>query len=326
VDFELDAEQQELRDGFRRLLSERCNHTTLRAAISLPGAIDRVLWAQLAETGVFSLRLPHEAGGLGAGMAEAVVVAEEVGRAAVPGPVIASSLLAPYVDGAAGGTVVVTAAYPSERDQLVEHLDGVDFVAFVSPLAIRLARPSELDATAERASLDPLTPVHVVRAAMSEGTSLVAPYEAARLWLDGTLLSAATQVGLAAAALDLATSYAKQRKQFGRPIGSFQAVKHLLANALAATEVARAGVQAAAVRSDEQAPDPEVGRVVGAARVLASRAARRSTRAAIQVHGGMGYTWEIDAQLFLKRAMVLDTHFDSPARARDRLLAALSDA
>ena len=87
MDFELSAEQQDLRDGFRRFLAAHCDHTTLRAAMSLPGAVDRTLWAQLAETGVFSLRLPPDAGGLGAGMAEAVVVAEELGRAAVPGPV-----------------------------------------------------------------------------------------------------------------------------------------------------------------------------------------------------------------------------------------------
>jgi len=326
VDFELNVEQQDLRDGFRRLLSDRCDHTTLRAAMSLPGAVDRALWAQLAETGVFSLRLPHDAGGLGAGMAEMVVVAEELGRAVVPGPVVASSLLAPYVEGVADGTVVVTATYPGAGDQLVEHLDGVDLVAFVSPGAIRVVPPSELVAKAASAPLDPLTPVHLVQTAIDDGASLVPPEEAARLWLEGTLLSAATQIGLAAAALDLATGYAKQRTQFGRPIGSFQAVKHLLANALAATEVARAGVHAAAVRSDENAPDPELGRAVGAARILASRAARRSTRACIQVHGGMGYTWEIDAHLLLKRAMVLDTHFDSPAGARDRLLASLSDA
>ena len=136
-------------------------------------------------------------------------------------------------------------------------------------------------------------------------------------------MTAATHVGLGAAAVDTGTRYATERTQFGRAIGSFQAVKHLLADAFAEVELARAAVHSAAVMFDETAGPAVVTRAVVGARVLASRAAQRATRACIQVHGGMGYTWDIDAHLYLKRALVLDTHFGSLDEARDRLVSAL---
>ena len=108
------------------------------------------------------------------------------------------------------------------------------------------------------------------------------------------------------AVTDLAVAYAKERQQFDRPIGSFQAVKHLCADMLVRTEVARAAVYAAGVTLD----DPEVGdpeRAVHAAKITAGEAAVRNAKAAIQVHGGMGFTWEVDAHLYLKRAWWLDT-------------------
>jgi alkylation response protein AidB-like acyl-CoA dehydrogenase len=112
------------------------------------------------------------------------------------------------------------------------------------------------------------------------------------------------QVGLGLAAVELGTGYAVQRRQFGRAIGSFQAVKHLLADAAVGIEVARAAVDAAAVTVDERADAAD--RAVAAARVVASGGAAAAARACIQVHGGMGYTWELDAHLLLKRVLVLD--------------------
>ena len=120
------------------------------------------------------------------------------------------------------------------------------------------------------------------------------------------MLSSALQVGLAAAAVDMAVDYAKQRHQFGKAIGSFQAIKHLLADAHTAVELARVAVQAAAVRIDEGASDEEVARSVASARLVASKAGHVATTTSIQVHGGIGYTWELDAHLLLKRVLVLD--------------------
>jgi alkylation response protein AidB-like acyl-CoA dehydrogenase len=121
---------------------------------------------------------------------------------------------------------------------------------------------------------------------------------------DASVLGGALLVGLAAATVDLAVAYAKERQQFGKPIGSFQAVKHLCADMLVRSEVARAAVHAAAVTIDQ----PDVGdaeRAAAGAGLLAVEAAIANGKTCIQVHGGMGFTWEVPAHLYLMRARVL---------------------
>ena len=138
---------------------------------------------------------------------------------------------------------------------------------------------------------------------------------------DGAVLTAALQVGAAAWVTDLAVGYAKQRRQFGRPIGSFQAVKHLCADMAVRAEVARCAVHAAAVTVDE--PDVGDGMVAAAgAKLLADEAAIANGRSCIQVHGGMGFTWEVPAHLAYKRARVLATQFGTD----DQLSEALADS
>ncbi|MHB8669639.1 MAG: acyl-CoA dehydrogenase family protein, partial [Acidimicrobiales bacterium] len=129
---------------------------------------------------------------------------------------------------------------------------------------------------------------------------------AARWQREGALLTAAFQVGIAASCTERAVSYAKEREQFGRPIGSFQALKHLLADMAVHAEVARASVHAAAVALDRPGV-AEAGRAVSGAKVLAGEAAVQNAKSSIQVHGGIGFTWEVDAHLYLKRALLLDT-------------------
>ena len=125
------------------------------------------------------------------------------------------------------------------------------------------------------------------------------------------MLTAALQVGAAAWTTELAVEYAKQRRQFGRPIGGFQAVKHLCADMAVRAEVARCAVQAAAVTVDQ--PDVGDGDVAAAgAKLLADEAAITNGRSCIQVHGGMGFTWEVPVHLAYKRARVLATQFGTP--------------
>jgi alkylation response protein AidB-like acyl-CoA dehydrogenase len=134
----------------------------------------------------------------------------------------------------------------------------------------------------------------------------------------GAVLTSAVQLGLAEGALELATAYAKERQQFGKVIGSFQAIKHLCADMVARVEVCRAAVYMAGVCLD----DPEVGdpaRAASVARVLANAASSDNGRDCVQVHGGMGYTWEVDAHLFVKRAWVLATAYGSSDEHADRL-------
>jgi alkylation response protein AidB-like acyl-CoA dehydrogenase len=138
---------------------------------------------------------------------------------------------------------------------------------------------------------------------------------------DGAVLTAALQVGMAQWACDLAVGYAKERVQFGRPIGGFQAVKHLCADMAVRAEVARCAVQAAAVTVD-QADVGDADVAAAGAKLLADGAAVTNGRSCIQVHGGMGFTWEVPAHLAYKRARVLATQFGG----EDALAEALADA
>jgi alkylation response protein AidB-like acyl-CoA dehydrogenase len=151
--------------------------------------------------------------------------------------------------------------------------------------------------------------------AVGEGTD-VAP--ASDWQRRGAVLVAAQLAGMAGATGDMAVAYAMERQQFDKPIGAFQAVKHICADMKVRAEVARAVVDAAAVTYD----DPGVGdvdRAVAAAKLVAGEAAIANAKACIQVHGGMGFTWEVDAHLYLKRAWVLDRLFGSAEGHAERL-------
>ncbi len=169
--------------------------------------------------------------------------------------------------------------------------------------------------------MDPLTPVWSVRA-LPAGEPVAGDDVTAWWRRDGAVLTAALQVGAAAWTTELAVAYAKQRHQFGRPIGGFQAVKHLCADMAVRTELARCAVHAAAVTADQ----PDVGDPVDAAagaKLLADEAAVANGRSCIQVHGGMGFTWEIPAHLAYKRARVLATQFGTAEAMAERLARSL---
>ena len=141
---------------------------------------------------------------------------------------------------------------------------------------------------------------------------------ARQIQLEGAALVAAQMLGIAESTLELATEYAKRREQFGRPIGSFQAIKHMLADMFVRQEAARAAVYAAGATLD----DPVVGdvaRAVASAKIVAGEAAMKNARACIQVHGGMGYTWEIPAHYYLKRAWVGENAFGDADEHADRV-------
>jgi alkylation response protein AidB-like acyl-CoA dehydrogenase len=315
VDFELTEFQTELAEGVRRLCQGQFPLERVRAVESADKVVDRNGWAQLGQAGVFNLCLAEEAGGVGLGLAEAALVFEELGRALVPGPLVASHLAAGLVDGADDGSTVVglverprlvagaTAAVPA----VVEWLDDLDVLLVVSDDGVASVDPRSLDATRLRRPMDPLTPVWTLPR-LPAGTPVAGPEVAAWWRRDGAVLTAALQVGAATWVTELAVDYAKQRRQFGRPIGGFQAVKHLCADMAVRAELARCAVHAAAVTVDQ--PDVGDASVAAAgAKLLADEAAITNGRSCIQVHGGMGFTWEVPAHLAYKRARVLATQF-----------------
>lgn len=309
MDFTLDETEEALRDGVRALCQGRFDRDTVRAMEHLPGAVDRDRWRELAETGVFSLRRAEQGGGLDLSMAHADVVFQELGKALVPGPLVGTHLAAEMWgdvgEGAAHGQLVVGLIEREARPALVEHYEALDLVLVLDDEGVFRLDPPRLTATPVERPLDPLTPLHEL-VQLPKGEQVGGPEVAARWRTEGAILTAALLVGNALASTELAVAYAKEREQFGKPIGAFQAVKHLCADMVTRAEVARAAVDAAAVTFD----DPEVGdvaRAVASAKVVAGEAALANAKSCIQVHGGMGFTWEVDAQLYFKRATVLDT-------------------
>jgi len=310
VDFERSDDQVALVDAVAGLLAGRFEIATVRG-LEASGGVARARWRELADLGVFGV------GPDGLGWADAMLVFEQLGRALVPGPLVATALAADVIDGAVSGERVVGLV---ERDAswpaLVEYFDVLDDLLVLDGDGLWHVDPRGVVA-APMSPLDPLVPVSRVDA-LPTGTWL-ADAEVSRAWRTrGAALTSALQLGVAAGACDLATAYAKERRQFDRPIGQFQAVKHLCADMVSRVEVCRAIVYYAGVCLD----DPEVGdvdRAVAAARVLAITASGDNGRDCVQVHGGMGYTWEVDAHLFAKRAYVLATAFGAAEEHEEAL-------
>ncbi|MEU0356533.1 acyl-CoA dehydrogenase family protein [Streptomyces cyaneofuscatus] len=324
MDFQLSDDQRALRSGMRDLLGAVFDRDRMRAAVERGGGVDRDrgvdrgLWRELGAAGFFALRLPEKAGGVGLGLPEAVLLFEEAGRALLPGPLVATQLAAGLVKGAAEGEAVVTAAEGGGRP--VADLGGADAVlvggggGVVAGEGLEVLTGEKLEAFVAGAvpvrSMDPLTPLH---RAMGLAGDLEAYPGALRR--EGALLSAAEQLGSAARTTEMAVQHARSREQFGSLIGSFQAVKHLCADMLARAEPARSAVYAAAVTGDPVE--------IAAAKLLADEAAVRNARDCLQIHGGMGFTWEADVHLHLKRAWLRAARWLTAAEAEEVLAADL---
>jgi alkylation response protein AidB-like acyl-CoA dehydrogenase len=294
VNFDLGPDEIALRDGIRELCTRVFPMEVIREGFNRPR------WRKLGEAGVFSLRLPEDQGGVGLGMTEAVIVFEELGRALVPGPLVATHLAADLVKGAATGERIIT--FREDLDDLVEY-------ASISDAAILMGQNGEtlIEAPLGGEPVEPLDPFTPVSRITSGRADVVVNIDADHFRRQGAALTAALSSGIASRTVELAVDYAKEREQFGQPIGAFQAVKHMCADMFVRAEVARAAVDAAGVLLD--AGDPGAARAVASAKLLASEAAVANAKTCIQVHGGMGFTWEVDAHLYLKRAAVLATQF-----------------
>ncbi|UYQ62780.1 acyl-CoA dehydrogenase family protein [Streptomyces peucetius] len=307
MDFRLTDDQRALRSGARELLDGRFAREALRAAVDRDGRVDRKLWRELGGAGFFALRLPESEGGAGLGLPEAVLLFEEAGRALLPGPLVATHLAAGTVPGAADGTAVVTCA--NQLAHLVQHFDDADAVVALGAGALEAV---ELREAAAVRSLDPLTPLH--RLPHPPPPAAPGPLPAAAV-----LLTAAEQLGSAARSTEEAVRHAKHRVQFGQSVGGFQAVKHLCAEMLVRTEVARAAVYAAA------AVGPDLTEAAGA-KLAADEAAVRNAGDCLQVLGGMGFTWEADVHLHLKRALLRARMWVTTSQAEEMHAEALAAA
>jgi alkylation response protein AidB-like acyl-CoA dehydrogenase len=300
MSFDLTDDQLALRDGIRSLVGGRFPISRVR------DGFDRATYDELADAGVFSLRAD------GFGWTDAVVVYEELGRGVIPGPLVATF-----------GREVITTAYDVtlRGAPLVEHAGSATEVLRLGDGDAALLAVADLDADApEDWPLDPLTPVWRVDAVDTATGRPDRPADELRR--EGALLTAAYCVGMADRLTELAVDYAQERRQFDRPIGSFQALKHILADMAVRTELARVSVHSAACVMDD--PDTgELDRAVSGAKLLAGEAAVLNGRSATQAYGGMGFTWEVDVHLYLKRAWVLETHFGGGDHHADHVAASM---
>lgn len=308
MEFSLDEGQVELQQTVARFCADRF---PLDAVLAREGApTDRALWAAMADLGLFGLLLREDAGGSGLGPVEGALVFEQLGSHLAPGPVLWTVLAAPLVPGAADGEVLVggvAAADVADGTALVEHAADLDVLLVVHDDRVVAHRTADLPAPVALDPLDPLTLVGRV-AGLAGGAEVGGAAVAAELTLLGTVLTASLLAGVASRALEVARAYALERHQFGAPIGSFQAVKHLLADMYVRSSLAQSATYAAAAVVQEPGDD-DPARATAGAKLLAAEAAIANAGTAVQVLGGMGFTWDMLPNHLLKRAWVLEQSF-----------------
>lgn len=332
-------EHYELADSVRSLVARVAPSEVLHAALESPVESPPPYWQAAAEQGLQGVHLAESVGGQGFGILELAVVLAEFGYGAVPGPFVPSAIasaliaahdpqakvLAELATGAAIAAYALDSGLTATRhgDVLVirGEVRAVPAAAQASVLVLPVAiesrdewvvlRNDQLEIEAVK-SLDPLRPIAHVRANavdVSDDALLSNLTMTTAHALMSTLLSAEA-VGVARWATDTASAYAKIREQFGRPIGQFQAIKHKCAEMIADTERATAAVWDAARALDdagESSSDVEFAAAVAA--TLAPATAQRCTQDCIQVHGGIGFTWEHDTNVYYRRALMLAACF-----------------
>ena len=325
MDFRVDEDQAALQQGIRSFCEGRVGLDQLR---ELEGqGFDSELWGELAEMGVFGLRLPEADGGVGLGTADAVLVFEELGKALVPGPLVWTHLAAGLVDGAADGGKVVGGLDLTDghgAPYIIEHLDHLDVLLLLYADRIERIDPQLLDAKAVGTPLDPLTPISEV-SEIPKGEVIGGADDAQRMRLEGAALVSGQLLGITESTLALTLEYTKGREQFNRPIGGFQALKHIMADCFVRQEATRAVVYAAGATIDDPMAG-DVKRSVSSAKLMAGESAWKNSRAAVQLHGGMGFTWEVPVHYYLKRARVLENVFGTAEEHADALAEGLDAA
>lgn len=319
--FDLDQEQRDFAASIDAALG----------AADVPGAVrawsqgnpepGRQVWNQLTELGVTALAVPEEFDGIGAHPVDLVLAIEALGRWCVPGPVVESIAVAPILlAGApdagsqlaalAAGELIATVALPPHNPRALD-AQAADLVLLADN-----GQAGTAQAGTRHASVDPSRAIFDVTATGSTWDA-----DTARAYEMGALATAAQLIGAGQAMLNTAVDYAKQRTQFGRVIGGYQAIKHKLADVHIALELARPLVYGAALSFADNSAD--TARDVSAAKVAASDAALLAAHSALQTHGAIGFTSECDLSLWLLRVQALRPAWGDPTAHRRRVLEAI---
>lgn len=316
--FALDEQQWDFAASIDAALSAADVPGAVRAWAQGDTAAGRKIWATLADLGVTALAVPEKFDGIEASPVDLVVALERLGRWCVPGPVTESIAVAPVLladdqrsAALAAGELIATVALPPA----VPRAADADVAGLV--LLATDGQVSDATAGASHESVDQARKLFDVSATGDGRTA-----DVARAFEFGALATAAQLVGAGQAMLDMSVEYAKQRSQFGRIIGSYQAIKHKLADVHIALELARPLVYGAALSLAEDSPDAV--RDVSAAKAAASDAALLAARSSLQTHGAIGFTSEHDLSLWLLRTQALHSAWGDPTTHRRRVLEALA--
>jgi alkylation response protein AidB-like acyl-CoA dehydrogenase len=322
--FAFTEEQLLFQGAVRDLLAKEFPAEELRAVWS-GGPRSSGPWAHLAEMGVPGLVVPSDQGGLGLDEVDLVLLLEETGRVALAEPVVETAAVAARIlpDVAAGETMVAVGLDPAGPcGPYVAFADIADVLVLQAGDELHAVPLGDVALVAQPC-VDGARRIFSVSWTPSALTQLEVPPGAAAAAFDrGAWGTAAQLLGVADRMIEMTADYAREREQFGKPIGSFQAVKHLLADALLKLEFARPVVYRAAWSVARGGEVGDVGlraRDVSMAKAYASEAAVRAARVALQVHGAIGYTWEHDLHLWMKRAWALASAWGDARLHRERV-------
>jgi alkylation response protein AidB-like acyl-CoA dehydrogenase len=359
MQFGLTESQEFLKDSARKFFAGECPSAEMRRLMETDTAYDATLWSKLTDQGYTGIIFPEAYGGVGLGKVELMLLMEEAGRALLPGPffstvVLAGTVLdavgtpghkekylAPICRGEVRSTVAILEAGASWNLRDIQltavngKLNGEKFFvsdAAVADFLIVVAHNGVfvVDSKARGLKISPMSGIDLTRKlsvvefnntpAEELGSDLNLP----RAFDIATAALAAELVGGMQRTLDVTVEYAKTRKQFGKPIGIFQAVQHQCADMYLETESSRSAVYYAGWALEENSPDAATA--VSIAKMYCSDAARTVGNRGIQIHGGMGFTWENDLHLYYRRAKASETAFGDATFHRERIASMVIDS
>ena len=359
MEFGLNESQEFLKESARKFFAGECPISEVRRLMETDTAYDPKLWAKLVEQGYTGIIFPEEFGGVGLGTLELIVLMEEAGRALLPGPFFSTVALAgsvllaiastdqkkKYLTAISRGDARATVALPEASaswapgDVQMTAVNGklkgqklfvpdaavADWIIVVARNGIFL-----VDSKAGGVRISPMLGMDLTRKLYSvqfdnaPAEKLGETVGISRALDVATAALAAELVGGMQRTLDLTVEYAKTRKQFGKPIGMFQAVQHQCADMYLETESSRSAAYYAAWALEENTPD--AASAASIAKIYASDASRTVGNRGIQVQGGMGFTWENDVHLYYRRAKASETALGDSTFHRERLARLVIDA
>jgi alkylation response protein AidB-like acyl-CoA dehydrogenase len=352
MEFGLSESQQFLKDNARKFFTGECPIAEVRRIMETDTAYDATLWSKLVEQGYTGIIFPEEHGGVGLGKVELILLMEEAGRALLPGPFLSTVALAGSVLSAVASTeqkkrylasicagearstvaILEEGASWNPSDVHIVSANGkltgeklfvpdavtADFIIVVARDGVFVVDAKAQGLIIQRMdAMDPTRKLYSVRLNSTPAEKIGDTAGLERAFDVAAAALVAEMVGGMQRTLDMTVEYAKTRKQFGKPIGMFQAVQHQCADMYLEIESARSAAYYAAWALEENTPDAPVA--VSIAKMYASDAARNVGNRGIQVHGGMGFTWENDLHLYYRRAKASETAFGDSIFHRERI-------